>query len=75
MQRNISERKVELRNEVNFDVLYTIYCDLGQFTLIIREVVRSSSLFDKFRAHLMRLLQSDWLNVFSMISSEGMVGF
>jgi hypothetical protein len=23
----------------------------------------------------MRLLQSDWLNVFSMISSEGMVGF
>jgi hypothetical protein len=28
----------QLRNEANFEVLYTIYCNLGQFTLIIREV-------------------------------------
>jgi hypothetical protein len=27
-----------LRNEANFDVLYTIYCNLGQFMLIICEV-------------------------------------
>jgi hypothetical protein len=26
-----------LRNEANFDILYTIYCNLGQFTLIIRK--------------------------------------
>jgi hypothetical protein len=24
-------------NEANFDALYKIYCNLGQFTLIIRE--------------------------------------
>jgi hypothetical protein len=28
-----------LRNETNFDVLYMIYCNLGQFTLIIREEI------------------------------------
>jgi hypothetical protein len=34
-----------------------------------------SSMFDKVRAYLMRLLQSDWLNIFCIISSKGMVGF
>ena len=36
--------KMYLRNEANFDVLYTIYCNLGQFTLIIRECL---SLFEE----------------------------
>jgi hypothetical protein len=31
--------------------------------------------FDKFHAYLMRLLQSDWLNVFRIISFEGMMEF
>jgi hypothetical protein len=26
-----------LKNEANFDILYTIYCNLGQFTLVICE--------------------------------------
>jgi hypothetical protein len=30
-------------------------------------------MLDKFHAYLMMLLQSDWLNDFRMISSEGMV--
>jgi hypothetical protein len=32
-------------------------------------------MFDKVHAYLMRLLQLEWLNVFRMVSSEGMMGF
>jgi hypothetical protein len=42
---------------------------------LVYKVLCSSSMFDKFRAYLMRQLQNDWLNIFRMISSEGMKGF
>jgi hypothetical protein len=34
---NSNQSHKSLMNEAKFDVLYTIYCNLGQFTLIIRE--------------------------------------
>jgi hypothetical protein len=37
IESNPSKDNNKDNNEANFDVLYTIYCNLGQFILIIHE--------------------------------------